>query len=610
MESDIAGVPPTIAQWPFFAAGRFPKPDLLGRCQGDRIVRISGRELVDQVRDVGLGLTALHVAAGDRIALLAESRPEWLIADFAILTVGAVTVPIYPTLSPEQVGFILKDSGARFVVASTAVQLDKVLTMAPMLPDLRGVIVIDPAAREAAQGTPPVPVHTLAEVAEQGHLLIRHGWGVGRQFHDRAKQVRPEQLATIIYTSGTTGNPKGVMLTHANLVANVEGVTRVLDLHEHDCALSFLPLCHAFERMVAYVYLASGVSMIFAESLETVARDLKGVQPTIVTGVPRVFEKLQARIASAARDGGRLQGAIFDWASTVAMARGRHATSGAGAAPWLALAGPIAERLVFRRIRAGLGGRLRFAVSGSAPLGEDVACWFQGVGIPILEGYGLTETSPVVSVMPLGEVRFGTVGPPLPNVEVRIAADGEVLVRGPNVMAGYYHRPQDTADVMVEGWLRTGDIGQLDARGYLRITDRKKELLVTSGGKKIAPQPIEGQLRAHALIAEAVIVGDKRNFPAALIAPDFAALAAHLGLPRPEGEAAASVLVGQAEVRKVYASIIETLNLTLAQFERIKKFTLLSRELTLEAGELTPTLKVKRRVIEQRYREQIDAMYQ
>jgi long-chain acyl-CoA synthetase len=610
VDSDITALPATVAQLPFFAAGRFPKPDLLGRCEGDRIVSISSRDLVDRVRDLGLGLTAMDVRPGDRVALLAESRPEWLIADFSILAVGAVTVPIYPTVSDVQVAAILQDSEACLAFVSSAAQLAKILAAAPRLPTLRGVIVMDPSACDEVTTPHTIPVRTLDEVAEEGHRAIRNGWGVGREFLERAKRVAPDQLATIIYTSGTTGDPKGVMLTHANLMANVEGVRQVLDLHQGDVALSFLPLCHAFERMVAYVYLTSGVSMIFAESLDTVARDLKTVRPTVLTGVPRVFEKLQARIVAVAREGGRMRAALFEWASRVATARGRRAAAGGRQSPWLAVASRLADALVFRRIREGVGGRLRFAVSGSAPLDPVIASWFYGTGLPVLEGYGLTETSPVVCVMPLREVRFGTVGPPLPNVEVRIADDGEVLVRGPNVMTGYYRRPKETAEAMADGWFHTGDIGRFDGRGYLCITDRKKELLVTSGGKKIAPQPIENRLRTHALVAEAVVVGDKQRFPAALITPDFRALAARLGEPHPSDRAAATAFLDRADVRQIYAAIVDDINIGLSQFERIKKFTLLERELTQEAGELTPTLKVRRRVVEERYRAQIDAMYE
>jgi long-chain acyl-CoA synthetase len=606
----IPTAPATIAQLPFFVSGRFPKPDLLGRCEGDAIVPISGRELIERVREIGLGLQALGLAPGDRVLLLAESRPEWLLVDFAILASGGVTVPVYPTLAAEQVAYIARDSGATIAVVSTAAQLDKVLAMAHALPDLRVIIVTEASPQEVERRTTAaLSIHQVREVAERGHQAIRDGWGVGREFHDRAKRVRPEDLATIIYTSGTTGEPKGVMLTHANLAANLVGVTEVFDVNERDTALSFLPLCHAFERMVAYVYLANGVSMIFAESLDTVGRDIRTVRPTVMTGVPRVYEKLHARVMAAGREGSAVKRAIFAWACRVADARADNLTAGRPASLWLSLRTKLADRLVFEKIRASLGGRFRFAVSGSAPLGDTLGRFFYGIGLPLIEGYGLTETSPVLTVMPVRAIRFGTVGPPLPNVELKIADDGEILARGPNVMTGYYRRPEDTAAAVKDGWFQTGDIGQLDERGYLRITDRKKELLITSGGKKVAPQPIESELRAQPLVAEAVLVGDKRQFPSVLIVPDFGALAARLGAARPADPAAMRALLDRADVRALFAAEIETVNARRAQFERIKKFHLLENELTLAAGELTPTLKVKRRVIDEKYRAEIEAMY-
>jgi long-chain acyl-CoA synthetase len=399
------------------------------------------------------------------------------------------------------------------------------------------------------------------------------------------------------------------MLTHGNLVSNIEGVTGVLAVGQDDVALSFLPLCHAFERMVAYIYLATGVSIVFAESFDTVPRDLQVVRPTIMTGVPRVFEKLYARVMATGRESTGLRRRVFDWAARVAARRGRTMSAGREPSVPLRLQSRLADRLVFEKVRAGVGGRLRFAVSGSAPLRVDIAEFFYGMGIPILEGYGLTETSPVLCVMPLERIRFGTVGPRLPNVELRIAEDGEILARGPSVMAGYYNRPAETAAALEGGWFHTGDIGTLDADGYLTITDRKKELLVTSGGKKIAPQPVEAALRAHPVIAEAVLVGDKRNFPTALLVPDFVALARHVGAAPPAGPADAQALVSRPDVLGLVAAAVESVNARLAQFERIKKFTLLAAEFTMAADELTPTLKVKRRVIERRYRHHIEDMY-
>ena len=601
----IADVPRTIAELPFFASGRYPRPDLVGWCRQDGIVLRSARDFVDRIRDVGLGLEAIGVTPGSRVVLLSESRPDWLTADLATLAIGGVTVPIYPTLATDQVAFILRDSGATVAFVSTAVQLEK-LAAAAAGTELRTAIALD----VVADGGPlPFELLTIDEVAARGHQRIVDGWGVGRSFQETARRVAPTDLATIIYTSGTTGQPKGVMLTHGNLVSNIAGVTTVLSLRPDDVALSFLPLCHAFERMVAYVYLTTGVSMMFAESFETVPRDLKLVRPTVMSGVPRVFEKLHARILATGRGASGVKRRIFEWAIGVAARKGRVAAGGGRLSAPLAWQARLAERLVFAKIREAVGGRLRFSVSGSAPLRPDIGEFFLGMGLPILEGYGLTETSPVLCVMPLERIKFGTVGPPLPGVELRIADDGEILARGPNVMSGYYNRPEDTAAALEGGWFHTGDIGALDADGYLSITDRKKELLCTSGGKKIAPQPIEGALRAHPLITEAVLIGEGRHFPAALIVPDFAALAAAIGVEASALGRDARAMLARVDVRARFTSAVEEVNARLAQFERIKKFTLLERELTMAAGELTPTLKVKRRVIEERFGAEIEEMY-
>jgi long-chain acyl-CoA synthetase len=603
----IASVPRTVAALPFFASGRYPKAELVGWCRAEGVVSQSAREFVARVRDVGLGLDAIGLAAGTRVVLLSESRPDWLIADFATLANGGVTVPVYPTLSADQVAFILRDSGATMAFVSTAAQLEKLAAAAPGTA-LGTVVAMDEPP--AGLGALPFELLTLTALAARGHQRILDGWGVGRNFHDTATRVAPDDLATIIYTSGTTGEPKGVMLTHANLVSNIAGVVEVLSLGPDDRALSFLPLCHGFERMVAYVYLTTGVSMVFAESIDTVPRDLQLVQPTVMTGVPRVFEKLHARVLARGREASGLKRRIFDWAVGVAERRGRAlATGRRQPAPGLALQARLAERLVFEKVRAGVGGRLRFAVSGSAPLRADVGEFFLGMGLPIVEGYGLTETAPVLTVMPLERIRFGTVGRALPNVELRIAPDGEILARGPNVMMGYYNRPADTEAALAGGWFHTGDIGALDGEGYLSITDRKKELLVTSGGKKVAPQPIEGALRAHRLIAEVVLLGEGRHFPAALVVPDVTALAQEIGADAAAIGRELGVVLARPDVRAHFAAAIDAVNAGLAQFERIKKFTLLDREFTIADGELTPTLKVKRRVIEQKYRRVIDEMY-
>jgi long-chain acyl-CoA synthetase len=600
MTDAIQRVPGTIAELPFFAAGRFPKADLVARCRAEGPALIAGREFADAVRDTSLGLSALGMTRGERVAILSESRPEWLIADLAVLSAGGVTTPIYPTLPVEDVRFILADSGAALAVVSTAEQLRKALDAAASVPSLRQIIVMDGPSQP--DGSPPV--RSMGELAARGHQRLVDGWGVAREFQDSIRGIAPRDLATIIYTSGTTGVPRGVMLTHGNLTANIAGVLQRLELGPGDTALSFLPLSHAFERLVAYVYLTTGVSMYFAESIETIARDLLTVRPTVMSGVPRVFEKLHARILERGRSASPVRRRLFEWAIGLAADRGRD-MAGASHAARRSVSFRVADHLVFSKIRERLGGRVRYAVSGSAPLRVDLAEFFYGIGVPVLEGYGTTEMAPVISVAPLDAPRLGTVGPPLPNVEVRIAEDGEILARGPNLMRGYYNRPDDTLLAIRHGWLHTGDIGAIDEAGYLRITDRKKDLLVTSGGKKIAPQPIEARLRSHALIAEAVLVGDRRHFAAALLLPNLPALGALLG----GDERSARARLQDPDVRGLYQQAIDAVNAELAQFERVRKFALLSAEFTIAAGELTPTMKVKRRIVEEKYRDVIERLY-
>jgi long-chain acyl-CoA synthetase len=597
----------TLADLPFFAAGRYPRAEFIGRASRQGIAWTSGREMLERVRDLSLGFTALGMARGDRVAIVSESRPEWLFADLAVLAAGGVTTPLYPTLTAPQIGALLADSGASLAVVSSSALLDRVISIADQAPALRAIVVIDlPETLPASR----LPIVSLAEVSARGHRRILDGWGVAREFQDGANRVQPDDPATLIYTSGTTGEPKGVVLTHGNLVGNLESLHEVLDLTDEDLALSFLPLSHAFERIVAYVYLRHGVSVVFAESVDTIDRDLRLVKPTVMTGVPRVFEKMEGRVLAAGRQLSAPRRMVLDWALGVARRRGRILPDGGRLSWWGRLESALAERLVFGEIRARLGGRLRYAVSGGAPLPVELGQLFFGLGLPILEGYGLTETSPVLSLMPLARVKLGTVGRPLPRVDIDIAEDGEILARGPNVMQGYYQRPQETAEAIRGGWFHTGDLGAIDADGYLRITGRKKALIVTSGGKKVASQPIEEALKAHAIIAEAMVVGDGRHFPAVLIVPAFGELARRLSAAEPGDEAAARELIERKDALELYERVIATLNPGLAQFERIKRFALLPREFTVERGELTPTLKVKRRVVEERYRAVIEQMYE
>ena len=602
----------TIADLPFHVLGRFQKPMAMGRVRAGQVDGISSKELFESVRDLSLGLSALGLRKGDRVAIVSESRPEWILTDLAVTAAGGVTVPVYPTLSAAQARYILSDSGARIAVVSTMEQLEKVQAVRHQLTAIAAVILMEGPAEAQSPS-----VLSFDAVRERGHARMVAEWGVAREFRDAARAVAPGDLATIIYTSGTTGEPKGVMLTHGSLVANMISGAEALDVHEEDVALSFLPLSHAFERMVCYVYLLRGVTMIFAESLETIGRDVPVVKPTVFTGVPRVYEKMHARISQTGQSGSPAKSAIFRWAVNVGMARGRALLSGRRPAPLLALQSALADRLVFAKIRNGVGGRLRYLVSGSAPLGVSVAEFFHGLGLPIIEGYGLTETAPILTVNPPSAPRAGTVGKAVAGVELRIAADGEILARGPNLMTGYYNKPDATSEAIKDGWLHTGDIGSLDADGYLAITDRKKDLLVTSGGKKIAPQPIENVLKQSPLIAEAVVLGDRRKFASALIVPDFAALERRLRdlgrAPQPESGSSTAgereQLVKRPDVVALYQEIVDGLNRELSQYERIKRVAILPREFTIASGELTPSLKVRRKVVEEKWQQEIERIY-
>ncbi len=657
-DSDIR----TLAELPFRVSGRFSKPVLTGRCEGDRVREWSNRQLFDEVRDLSLGLGALGVRARDRVAILSDSRPEWVISDLAILTAGAVTVPVYPTLPANQVGYILAHSGARVVMVADEEQAAKVRAARRDAPAVEAVVVFDGGAAaggaavsvaaaadvqaadlaeagaagpagEAGSGGPeaggsgevvseagggaapteadaPAPLreYPLAEIRERGHHRLMTEDGLGRIYKERAHAIEPDALATIIYTSGTTGHPKGVMLSHRNFLANVADVNQVIGVSEDDTALSFLPLSHAFERTTVYMYLYNGATFIFAESLETIGRDMQQVRPTVMTGVPRVFEKVRARVVAAVAEAPRVRQALFAWATGVGHAVAADRLGERKAGLMARLQAPVADRLVLSKIRARTGGRLRFVCSGSAPLSREVAEFLYAIGLPVLEGYGLTETAPVLTVNPLGAARIGTVGPALPRVELRIADDGEVLARGPNIMMGYYQNPEATAECIREGWFHTGDIGRIDEEGYLSITDRKKEILVTAGGKNVAPQPIEALLKRDPIVAEAMLVGDRRPYVSAVLVPDAATLEQRLAA---SGIASGDLgdLVAREDVRALFQPIVDEANAELASFEQVKRFALLPTQFSIDGGELTPTLKLKRRVVMERWQDVIEGIY-
>jgi long-chain acyl-CoA synthetase len=566
---------------------------------GEEWFELSYQDLGDRIQNLSLGLRELGVAPGDRVGILSENRPEWAIADYACLTARCIDVPIYPTLPARQVEYNLTDSGAVALFVSSRQQLEKVLAIRERLPALRHIITFDPDA--GAQG-----VLKLEEVYAKGRAVRqkRTNW------RSEALQAKPDDLATLIYTSGTTGDAKGVMLTHGNIASNVTTCCKLFSFKEGDECLSFLPLSHIFERMFGhYCMLHSGVIINYAESVDTVAADMQRWRPMLMASVPRLYEKIYGRVLDTVRKGSPLRQRLFFWGKQVGERAVEVRLAGRRLSPALAAQLWLADRLVFRKLRARTGGRIRFFISGGAPLSADIAKFFHAAGMPILEGYGLTETSPVIAVNTFQHMRLGTVGLPIPGVQVKVAPDGEIVTRGPNVMAGYYKKPQATAEALDgELWFHTGDIGMLDPDGFLQITDRKKDLIVTAGGKNIAPQPIESLAKTCKFVSNAVMLGDRRPFPIMLVVCNLETLAAWA---KQEGLAVANAerLLELAEVQSKMEREIRTTLSDLAGFEMPKKLVLLPRDFSVEAGELTPTLKVKRRVVEQRHREAVEALY-
>ncbi len=577
----------------------YQKPDALSYKKDGAWHPISSEEWLSRARNIALGLYELGVRPGDRVALLSENRPEWFLVDSGMQILGAVNVPLYSTLVPEQIGYIVNDSGAKVVVASNASQQKKIAEIQKALTSVEHVIVFD--------ASDELDAIELSSIEEKGKAA---GDKDPRLAQKLADAVSPDDLASIVYTSGTTGDPKGVMLTQDNLVSNVHASLKVLPINKDDVALSALPYSHVFERMVAnYLYPAAGVSIAIAGSLEEVPQNLGEIRPTVMTMVPRFYEKLYARVKESVDQGSSGKKKIFNWAIGVGSEYGEYRLRGEPAPFGLELKHKIANALVFGKLQQRIGGRLRFFVSGAAPLAKEIADFFWAAGITIVEGYGLTETSPVISVNRPGALKFGTVGRVIPGLEVKIADDGEICVRGPNVMTGYYKKEKATREAIDSvGFFHTGDIGSIDGEGFLKITDRKKDIIVTAGGKNIAPQPIEGRLKTNAYITEIVVVGNQRRFASALVVPDFDKLAAWCQTNAVPTESRDAMTAHPKVVEFILAQI-GTLSSGFANYERIKKITILAKEFTLESGELTPTMKVKRKVIESRYKDLIDEMY-
>ena len=593
--------PPATLNQLFFAAVErfFDRPAAFRAKREGRWAALSYAEVLERVQAASLGLLELGLAPGDRVAILSENRVEWALSDFACLAAGCIDVPVYATLPAKQVEYILRDSGAVAACVSTRAQLEKLREVRASLPALKHVIGFD----EDLSGP---GLMSFTALLESGRAAAERA----EAWKERALEVRTDDLATIIYTSGTTGDPKGVMLTHGNLASNVAACLELLPLSQRDACLSLLPLSHVFERMAGhYLMFLAGVVINYAEGFEQVPANLLEVHPTVCCAVPRLYEKVYARAFEAASAGSPLKRKLFFWARRVGDEWTQYRLAGKPIPTDLRLARIVADRLVFSRIRARVGGKLRYFVSGGAPLSPEIARFFYAAGLPIYEGYGLTETSPVISVNTPQHLKIGTVGRPIRGVEVRIAADGEILTRGPHVMRGYYHKPEATQEALdPDGWFYTGDIGELDAEGYLRITDRKKDLIVTAGGKKVAPQPIEGLLKLNKYISNAVLLGDRRKFPIALLVPNFERLEAwarEAGLSWSTREQ----LVSLPAVEEHLAAEAKKNLRDLAQFEVPKRFLILPRDFSIEQGELTPKLSIRRKVVEQHLADRIDALY-
>ena len=576
-----------------------PKDALLYKDEG--VYRsISYNEFSERVKHFSLGLTTLGIEPGDRVALISENRPQWVIADLAILAAGAINVPMFPTLPPQQLEYIINDSGACAAIVSTAAQLMKITEIKDNTPELQHIIIMDELPPEAS-------IDNLCHF----DTVTQSGTTVDESiYQQRVESIEPNDTATIIYTSGTTGQPKGVMLSHYNFVSNAIAGGGVFDIDENDVLLSCLPLSHVFERTGGYyVPLAYGATVAYAESPYTVAQNLVEVHPTIMVAVPRLYEMMYARILRTVESSSALKQKLFNWGIGVGKEISRRIQQNQHVSKILSLKAQLADLLVFRKLRQRTGGRIRFFVSGGAALSQPIAEFFHAAGILILEGYGLTESSPIISVNRPDKYKFGTVGPMIPEVEVTIADDGEILTRGPHVMQGYFNNPEETeAAINGEGWLHTGDIGILDEDGFLKITDRKKSIIVLSGGKNVAPQPIENQLLQSRYIQQVMLIGDGRKSIAALIVPEFESLRQYASDNNIQHQSMTELLATNA-IKQLFRGEIDLLSANLADFERVKMFTLLENEFTQEGGEITPTLKLKRKVVLEKHSEAIEQMY-
>jgi len=590
----------TIPELFLTAVRDFPRPDCFSyRDESGQYVDVSSEEALRRVKALRLGLKSLGVQPGDRVALLSENRIEWALADLGSLCAGAITVPIYPTLLPDTIEYILSESEPVAIFVSTEEQAAKIHQIRDRLPFIRDVI--------SFERTSLPDILAFDKLKQIGQNLLEDNPPAPR---DECVSVDKDSPCSIIYTSGTTGNPKGVVLSHWNFVSNVLTIKDMVPISSADRCLSFLPLSHVLERMGGlFTMLAVGAGIAFAEKMETVPQDILDVQPTFMISVPRLYEKIYAKAIATAVGAGAPKKNIFFWARGIAMRQARMKVAGQNPGGWFKFQYALADKLVFGKLRAKLGGKIQLMISGGAPLNLKINQFFNGAGLNILEGYGLTETSPILTANTFEDFRYGSVGKAIPETELKIAEDGEILARGPQVMLGYYKNEAATREVLDDkGWFSTGDIGHLDEDGFLFITDRKKDLIVTAGGKNIAPQPIENSYVAHKYVAQTVIIGDQRPYLTALIVPNFETMqdfAAGKGLSAMDP----ADLVRHPEVNALFEGVMNDMNADLPGFSQIRKFTLLEREFTLDDGELTPTMKIKRFAINAKYKDLINTMY-
>ncbi len=563
-------------------------------------VSLTYGEVGKLVETLAAGLHGLGVRRGDKIAILSANNPRWGISDYAITGMGCATVTVYPTLIPSQIQFILEDSDTKMIIAQDQVQTDKVLSFFDSSPKLEKIICMDDTVAATEN------VMRFQDVLELGIKSQGEGFSLAEE----SKQCKPDDLLTLIYTSGTTGNPKGVMLTHSNLVSNVQATNKALAIDHNDSFLSFLPLSHSFERMAGHFFaFSANTSVYFAESMDTIAENMGEVKPTLMTSVPRLYEKMYTKVLDKVAGDPALRQKIFWWAIGVGKEAAKLLQRNQQPTGFLAFKYGVASKLVFSKIKERVGGKLRFFVSGGAPLSKEIGEFFAAANIAILEGYGLTETSPVITVNRAELYKFGTVGKVIDGVEVKIAEDGEILCKGPNVMKGYYNNPEDTAEAIdKDGWFHTGDIGEFDEDNYLRITDRKKNLLVTSGGKNIAPAPMEIALGSEKFIDNILVVGDNRKFISALVVPSFEALEEWATMNSVE-YSDRSGLIENPRVKQLFEDIVTSVMTKFARYEQVKKIELLPDVWSIESGELTPKLSVKRKVVEKKYADVIEKMY-